>query len=121
MIAQENEKDSPECNQYMYAGQHVIQRLLLLSALVCIPWMLFAKPFVLKREAAAKPGQHFDFVEVMIHQGTDRSCAVLSVVDPDPDRYRNPEVFLGLPDPNPYIIKQKSWENLDFYCFVTSL
>jgi V-type H+-transporting ATPase subunit a len=75
---QENEKDSPECNQYMYAGQHVIQRLLLLSALVCIPWMLFAKPFVLKREAAAKPGQHFDFVEVMIHQGTDRGCVVLS-------------------------------------------
>jgi hypothetical protein len=103
---QENEKDSPECNQYMYAGQHVIQRLLLLSALVCIPWMLFAKPFVLKREAATKPGQHFDFVEVMIHQGTDRDCVVLSVVDTDPD---------------PYIIKQKNLKNRDFYCFVTSL
>jgi hypothetical protein len=31
--------------------------------------MLFAKPFILKREAASKTGEHFDFTEVMIHQG----------------------------------------------------
>jgi V-type H+-transporting ATPase subunit a len=55
----------------MYAGQFVIQRMLLISALICIPWMLFAKPFILKREAAAKPAEHFDFVEIMIHQGDD--------------------------------------------------
>ncbi len=28
--------------------------------------------------------------------------------------------FLGLPDPDPFIIKQKSKKNLDFCCFVTS-
>ena len=53
----------------MYAGQFVIQRLLLVLALLCVPWLFFAKPFVLKREAASKPAEHFDFVEIMIHQG----------------------------------------------------
>jgi hypothetical protein len=28
--------------------------------------------------------------------------------------------FLGLPDPDPFIIKQKSKKNLDFCCFVIS-
>lgn len=69
VLFKNNEKDSPECLEYMYAGQQGIQRLLVLVALVCVPWMLFAKPFALKKEAATKPDQHFDFVEVMILQG----------------------------------------------------
>lgn len=66
---QDNEPDSPECEAYMYAGQHGIQRFLILLALICVPWMLFAKPLVLKKEAASKPNVHFDIVETMILQG----------------------------------------------------
>jgi len=69
VLLKDNEKDSPECEEYMFAGQWFLQRLLLFIALVCVPWMLLAKPLVLKREAASKPGEHFDFVEVMILQG----------------------------------------------------
>ena len=57
----------------MYAGQHGIQRLLVITAVVCVPWMLFAKPFMQKKAAAAKPNEPFDFVEVMILQGKLRS------------------------------------------------
>jgi len=69
VLMNDNEKDSPECDEYMYAGQWGLQRLLLIIAVCCIPWMLLAKPFVQKREAASKPDQHFDFSEVMILQG----------------------------------------------------
>jgi hypothetical protein len=31
------------------------------------------------------------------------------------------DLFLGLPHPDPSIIKQKSKKNIDSYCFVTSL
>jgi len=69
VLFKDNEKDSPECEAYMYAGQHGIQRLLVITAVVCVPWMLFAKPFMQKKAAAAKPNEPFDFVEVMILQG----------------------------------------------------
>jgi V-type H+-transporting ATPase subunit a len=34
----------------MFEGQEVLQKVLVLSALVCVPWMLFIKPFVLRRQ-----------------------------------------------------------------------
>lgn len=68
-FCQDNEKDSPECEEYMYAGQWGLQRLLVILAVVCVPWMLLAKPFLKKKEAASKPSEHFDFMEVMILQG----------------------------------------------------
>ena len=72
----------------MYAGQAGFQVFLVLVAFVCVPWMLFPKPYILKarhlqraRGAAygALPaddsedhhgshGEHFDFGEVMVHQ-----------------------------------------------------
>ncbi|KAG5671626.1 hypothetical protein PVAND_001819 [Polypedilum vanderplanki] len=41
---------------YMYSGQAGIQRLLVLSAFVCVPWMLFAKPIIIMQER--KKRQH---------------------------------------------------------------
>lgn len=80
---------SPSCPEnVMYAGQAGFQVFLVLVAFVCVPWMLFPKPYILKarhlqraRGAAygALPaddsedhhgshGEHFDFGEVMVHQ-----------------------------------------------------
>lgn len=38
-------EDPTHCSAYMFAGQFTIQRMLVILALLCIPWMLFAKPY----------------------------------------------------------------------------
>lgn len=32
------------CSSYMYSGQSGLQKLLVVLALLCVPWMLFSKP-----------------------------------------------------------------------------
>jgi V-type H+-transporting ATPase subunit a len=69
--------EAPEgCDPYMYAGQNGFQHLLVVLALICVPWMLFTKPLLLKRQNKMQPGSvpmdgggEFDFVEVIIIQG----------------------------------------------------
>lgn len=41
---------------FMFAGQEFLQKILVLSAFVCIPWMLFAKPILIMQER--KKQQH---------------------------------------------------------------
>uniref|UniRef100_A0A336MIE0 V-type proton ATPase subunit a n=2 Tax=Culicoides sonorensis TaxID=179676 RepID=A0A336MIE0_CULSO len=46
------------CSPFMYAGQFGLQRLLLILGLICIPWMLLAKPYFImkaRKEAAHQP------------------------------------------------------------------
>jgi len=69
VLCKENPRTSEECDPYMYAGQHGFQYVLLVVAIICVPWMLLAKPLVLRREAKSKPQEQFDFLEVMIIQG----------------------------------------------------
>merc|ERR1712032_831701 len=59
-----NEPDSPECEPYMYMGQSGIQHLLVLIAVVCIPWMLLVKP-LLNKNKPKMPGEETDFTEVI--------------------------------------------------------
>ncbi|XP_014258962.1 V-type proton ATPase 116 kDa subunit a isoform X2 [Cimex lectularius] len=37
------------CSESMYAGQQAIQKLLVICAVLCIPWMLFSKPYLIQR------------------------------------------------------------------------
>jgi len=39
----------PQCNAYMFAGQQTLQRVLVVIALLCVPWMLLAKPIMIMR------------------------------------------------------------------------
>merc|ERR1719158_1759607 len=67
VLFKDNEPDSPECEAYMYMGQSGIQHLLVLVAVVCIPWMLLVKPLINKNKPKL-PGEETDFTEVMILQ-----------------------------------------------------
>ncbi|XP_063587186.1 V-type proton ATPase 116 kDa subunit a 1-like isoform X1 [Penaeus indicus] len=86
--------DTDPCSPYMYAGQFGFQRFLVCIGLICVPWMLLAKPFILHRNnkrkqmmsqanggegvieegggeaaAAAAAEEVHDMGEIMIHQG----------------------------------------------------
>lgn len=50
MVLFKSSNFSADCKTpYMYAGQKGIQLILVVCALLCIPWMLFAKPYFLMR------------------------------------------------------------------------
>jgi len=42
--------DAGECDPYMFPGQEILQKVLVLAALACVPWMLFIKPFLLRAQ-----------------------------------------------------------------------
>merc|ERR1719369_1393368 len=68
VLFKDNDRDSKECEAYMYAGQEAIQKLLVVVAVICIPWMLLAKPLITRNRPKA-PGEETDFSEIMILQG----------------------------------------------------
>jgi V-type H+-transporting ATPase subunit a len=74
-----NEKDSPECEEYMFMGQSGLQHLLVFMAVICVPWMLLVKPLLNKNKPKA-PGEETDFTEIMILQGIHTIEYVLGTV-----------------------------------------
>lgn len=38
------------CDEWMYSGQYIVQVVLLLISLVCVPIMLIPKPFIMRRQ-----------------------------------------------------------------------
>lgn len=47
----------PNCDQWMYEGQYTVQVVLLLLALICVPLMLFPKPFIMRSQHRARAMQ----------------------------------------------------------------
>lgn len=45
--------------QEMFAGQNILQVFLLLLALVCVPWMLCTKPYLVWKEQQRIKGQGY--------------------------------------------------------------
>merc|ERR1712107_18332 len=56
-----------------------IQHLLVLVAVICVPWMLLVKPLINKNKPKM-PGEEADFTEVMILQGIHTIEYVLGTV-----------------------------------------
>ncbi|CAL1686830.1 unnamed protein product [Lasius platythorax] len=49
---------SADCSQYMFEGQDILQKVLLFSALACVPVMLFGKPlFIICSKKLKTPGK----------------------------------------------------------------
>ncbi|XP_015584692.1 V-type proton ATPase 116 kDa subunit a isoform X2 [Cephus cinctus] len=55
-----NVAPSEVCDPWMFSGQLGVQRALLILAVLCIPWMLFAKPFLLMRNMKSKMHQQLN-------------------------------------------------------------
>uniref|UniRef100_U5EY30 V-type proton ATPase subunit a n=1 Tax=Corethrella appendiculata TaxID=1370023 RepID=U5EY30_9DIPT len=54
-------KDAHDCRWYMFSGQEFMQKFLVIIAVLCIPWMLLAKPIMIMRsrkEEAHQPIMH---------------------------------------------------------------
>ena len=84
VLFKDNEAEAG-CEAYMYGGQKWIQRLLVVIAVACIPWMLIVKPFIQMREhnqkassrrmnvngaeGGAQAEEAFDATEAFILQG----------------------------------------------------
>jgi V-type H+-transporting ATPase subunit a len=54
---------SVDSESQLFPGQGTLQVLLLLLALVCVPWMLCAKPYILYREHKKIKGQGYHALE----------------------------------------------------------
>lgn len=50
MLFKGADKTEPPCDNYMFSGQDILQKALVLLALLCVPWMLFIKPFILRSQ-----------------------------------------------------------------------
>lgn len=49
MVLFKKTKVFEKCSPTMYAGQVPLQKMLVILAVVCIPWMLLAKPIYIMR------------------------------------------------------------------------
>ncbi|CAG7669710.1 unnamed protein product [Allacma fusca] len=50
------DRDCPSA--YMFAGQEILQKIFVVVGLLCVPWMLFIKPFVLKSQHGKQMKAH---------------------------------------------------------------
>ncbi len=60
--------------------QDVVQLLLVLIAIACVPTMLLVKPLLLRRDARRRNDHSFEFGEVMIHQVIETIEFVLGAI-----------------------------------------
>ncbi|KAL3276436.1 hypothetical protein HHI36_011819 [Cryptolaemus montrouzieri] len=54
MILNKENVVEPGCDQEMYPGQDALQKFLFICAMLCIPWMLLAKPVYIMRQRKQK-------------------------------------------------------------------
>ncbi|KAA0184880.1 Atp6v0a1 [Hyalella azteca] len=91
MKGYEEAKGPNSCSAYMYDGQFYLQRMMVVVAVICVPWMLVAKPYFLYRASKQRamlgtggvegameetpstmpvqPAEDHDMSEILIHQG----------------------------------------------------
>ncbi|XP_045469139.1 V-type proton ATPase 116 kDa subunit a1 isoform X5 [Harmonia axyridis] len=58
MVLQKSTPVEEGCNPELYPGQMILQKVLFICALLCVPWMLLAKPIYIMRQRAQKELHH---------------------------------------------------------------
>ncbi|XP_030383287.1 V-type proton ATPase 116 kDa subunit a-like [Scaptodrosophila lebanonensis] len=71
----------PGCDEHMFKGQYELQIVLLVMALLCIPWMLFARPLYIRHQRRhGTVSSDEPFGEILIAQTIHTIEFVLSTV-----------------------------------------
>ncbi|XP_074039247.1 V-type ATPase subunit a family protein Vha100-1 isoform X2 [Leptinotarsa decemlineata] len=74
MVLQKKTPYDPDClTSDMFAGQQGIQKFLLICAIICIPWMLLAKPVMIMRER--RKSQHYSVSHQQMQSATENGDA----------------------------------------------
>jgi hypothetical protein len=63
--SEEEQQDSNFCWPYMYAGQEGFQKFLVVIALCCVPWMLFGKPYMIRKQRMLQQNKVRDLVQFL--------------------------------------------------------
>ncbi|XP_013138912.1 PREDICTED: V-type proton ATPase 116 kDa subunit a isoform 1 isoform X3 [Papilio polytes] len=67
MLFKRDENARPQCDEYMFAGQIGLQKFFVIVALLCVPVMLFGKPYFImqeqKKRAQSQPLQNTEAAE----------------------------------------------------------
>uniref|UniRef100_A0A6B2EM69 V-type proton ATPase subunit a n=1 Tax=Phlebotomus kandelakii TaxID=1109342 RepID=A0A6B2EM69_9DIPT len=82
------------CSPYMFSGQATLQTLLVVLAVLCIPWMLLAKPIVIMRSRKEAPHQPIVPVENGDAENGLNPQAVQGAVAPHEEQEEMSEIFI---------------------------
>lgn len=75
MLFKHDENPRPKCDDFMYAGQMTIQKLFVIIALLCVPVMLFGKPYFIRKEQKERARQGHQPVEGAAENGNAGGAA----------------------------------------------
>ncbi|XP_075971245.1 V-type proton ATPase 116 kDa subunit a 1-like isoform X4 [Anticarsia gemmatalis] len=75
MLFKHDENSRPVCDEVMYAGQMGIQKFFVIVALLCVPVMLFGKPYFIMKEQKQRARQGHQPVEGAAENGSAGGAA----------------------------------------------
>ncbi|XP_041970463.1 V-type proton ATPase 116 kDa subunit a1 isoform X2 [Aricia agestis] len=70
MLFKTDENTRPQCDVTMYAGQLFLQKLFVICALLCVPVMLFGKPYYIMKEQKQRAAAGHQSIEGAAENGT---------------------------------------------------
>ncbi|KAI5723632.1 hypothetical protein M8J76_008843 [Diaphorina citri] len=76
------------CDEFMFIGQGVLQKFLVICAVACIPWMLLAKPILIMKETKRK---HEQLMSTHEHENGDLEAGHAAPVTPAPAKHDESE------------------------------
>jgi V-type H+-transporting ATPase subunit a len=82
-----------EPQDQLYPGQGTVQLVLILVALVCVPWMWFAKPYYMKKQHEQHQYHAIDSDEAIHASGSNSSDTAIN----DDDEKEEEEVCIYIP------------------------
>ncbi|KAI8333487.1 V-type ATPase, V0 complex, 116kDa subunit family [Choanephora cucurbitarum] len=77
--------------EQLYPGQGPVQLVLILLAVVCVPWMWFAKPFYLKKEASK---HHYETIAADDHMDEEHAAQASAEEDEEEEEFDFSEVMI---------------------------